>query len=128
MRLRCWKEPTIEALGIDPLKPRRQPRIGSINAAGPGEIAYSASSGDSESVIVLYHGGGLFSRYWGIRENRLPKNGRVSIGQTVGYVALSANGKETPLNWQVLMGGYDGPVEIKVPSLLELSTRLCDSK
>jgi murein DD-endopeptidase MepM/ murein hydrolase activator NlpD len=49
-----------------------------------------------ESVVMLYHGGGLFTRYWGIRENRLPKNGRVSIGQTVGYVHLSANGKDLP--------------------------------
>lgn len=128
MRLRCWKTPTVEPLGIDPLKPRRHPRLGSLGAAGSGEIVYSGANDNGDYTVVLYHGGGLYTRYWGIRELKTPKSGRVNAGQTLGYVHLAPPRHDTPATWQALMSGVGGPGEVKTQALLELSSQLCDSK
>lgn len=128
MRLRCWRAPSIEPLGIDPLKPRRNPRLGSLSAVGPGEVVYSSPSSVAEKIIVLYHGGGLFSRYWGVRELRLPRNGRVITGQVIGNVHLAPARQVTKPHWQPLIGGVGGPGKVNPSVILDLSSRLCDSK
>ena len=131
IRLRCWKSPSVEPLPIDPLKPRRNPRLGSLSAAGPGEVVHTGSyvgANGNETAVVVYHGGGLFTRYWGLKELRIPKSNRLNAGQTIGYVHLAPPKQATRPNWQVLMGGVGGPGEIKAQALLELSSRLCDSK
>lgn len=128
MRLRCWRAPLVEPLAIDPLKPRRNQRLGKVSSAGPGEVVYTSPKEAGERVVVIYHGGGLFSRYWGIKDLKLPKDGRLTTGQTIGHVALAPPRQTTPVYWQPIMNGAGGPGEINREALLDLSSQLCDSK
>ena len=127
MRLRCWRQPVVEPLAIDPLRSRRNQRLGKISAAGPGEVVYTSPQSESEKTVVIYHGGGLFTRYWGIKELRLPKDGRVTTGQTIGHVPLAPPRQTTPPYWQAIMNGSGGHGDVNREDLLNLSSRLCDS-
>lgn len=127
MRLRCWRQPAVEPLAVDPLRPRRNQRLGKLTSAGPGEVVYSSPKSESEKTVVIYHGGGLYTRYWGFKELRLPKDGRVTTGQTIGHVPLAPPRQPTPVYWQAIMNGAGGPGEINRENLLDLSSRLCDS-
>jgi len=130
VRLRCWKEPTVEPLGIDPLKPRRHNfRLGSLPAVAGGEVLYTGpSENDGGLIVLVYHGGGLFTRYWGLKEVRVQKGSKISVGQTVGNVLLAPPRHETKPTWQPLLnvGGTTAPVN--PASVLALTSQLCDSK
>lgn len=127
-RLRCWKEPTVEIPGIDPLKPRKHLRLGNLSASAQGEVVYSGPSEGEDSVVILYHGGGFFSRYWNLKETRVQKGAKVSVGQTVGMVPLNSIKRETRPTWQVFSNQFGFPGEINPQKLLALSSQLCDSK
>lgn len=129
VRIRCWREPVVEPIGVDPLKPRRHQRLGSLAAAGQGEVVFAGSIAQGESTVLLYHGGGLFTRYYGLKELRVQKGSRVVTGQIVGHVPLNtAKNQPTKATWQPLMNvtGRLGPLNPQ--SLLALSSQLCDSK
>lgn len=133
VRMRCWKEPVIEAAGVDPLKPRRHLRMGILNAVGQGEVLFSgpttsAGSVPGESEVIVYHGGGLFTRYWGLKETRVQRGAKVTTGQAVGYIPLGPPRKETQASWQAIMNITGHPSVVNRASLLALSSRLCDSK
>jgi hypothetical protein len=128
IRMRCWKEPVVEPVGVDPLKPRRHLRMGSLPAVGQGEVLFAGPIATGESLVVVYHGGGLFTRYWGLKETRVQKGAKVTTGQTIGYIPLAPPKKETHATWQAVMNITGTPGEVSRPSLLALSSRLCDSK
>ncbi len=133
IRLRCWKEPVVDAIGVDPLKPRKHARLATLSAAGSGEVVYAGPSSNGEAAeVLLYHGGGLFTRYWDLKEARVQKGSKVGAGHTVGHVLLAPTNKETPARWQVFMNVGGVPInpqgEINPQSVLALSSQLCDSK
>lgn len=128
VRMRCWKSPSVEPVGVDPLKPKRNQRLGTLTAVGQGEVLFSGPISNGENLVLVYHGGGLFTRYWGLKETRVNKGTKVTAGQTVGYIPLAPPRKETHATWQALMNVTGHASEVSRPSLLALSTRLCDSK
>jgi hypothetical protein len=133
IRLRCWKEPIIDPIGVDPLRPRRHARLATLSAAGSGEVVYAGPSANGEaSEVLLYHGGGLFSRYWDLKETRVQKGSKVGIGHTVGHVLLAPANHVTHARWQVFMKVGGAPInpqsELNPQSVLALSAQLCDSK
>lgn len=129
LRLRCWKEPSVEAVGIDPLKPRRHVHYGTMPAVGGGEVVFvGPSESEGNSDVLVYHGGGLFTRYWALKEVRVQKGSKVTAGQTIGHVQLAPPKHVTHPTWQPLMNVAGSIGEINPQSVLALSSRLCDSK
>ena len=128
VKLRCWKTPAVVPLGVDPLRARSKPRLATLNAAGSGEVAHVSPNGASESVVLLYHGGGVYTRYWGLKETRLRLGEKVSAGQNLGYVALAMNKPANAPPPAAQWSAHFGTSELNTPSLLGLSSRLCDSK
>lgn len=129
VRMRCWKEPTVEAIGIDPLKPRRHIRLGSLPAVGGGEVVYAGpAENDDGSIVLVYHGGGLFTRYWGLKEVRVQKGVKVSAGQTIGNVLLAPPHHDTKATWQPLLNVGGSTAAVNPSSALQLSSQLCDLK
>jgi hypothetical protein len=139
-RLRCWKEPHVDPLAVDLIK-RRRLHMGSIQTAGQGEVVLvTPLDGPSgpEFSLLIYHGGGLFTRYWNLVELRVRKGTKVNTGQIIGNVALAQplnlrKGKQerlTPATWAPVMGGANGlaPAIVNAQSLLAVSSQLCDSK
>jgi len=133
LRLRCWKEPIVTPIGVDPLKPRRHARLATLSSAGSGEVVYAGPSANGEtSEVLLYHGGGLFSRYWDLKEVRAQKGSKVGAGHTVGHILLAPANQITHGRWQIFMNIGGAPInpqnEVNPQSVLALSAQLCDSK
>lgn len=124
-KLSCWKEPVQRILEnpVIGIRPRGfSPRVASVNAAGPGEVVYITKS--MPRTLVIYHGGGLFSRYTNLADFRLRKGDRVRAGQVIATMAGGTLKNPTAIEWQAIHYGN----VINHESLMALSSRLCGTK
>ncbi|MES2963527.1 MAG: M23 family metallopeptidase [Bdellovibrionota bacterium] len=122
----CWSEPKTNVL---PQKGTRDWRklpvqYANLTAMAPGEVVkVEALKGGSKNIVV-YHGGGLFTRYLELRDSLVRKGDKVLAGQEVGMLSLGT--WKTPIKprWDIFLG----TTELNPPDFLSLSTQLCDSK
>jgi hypothetical protein len=122
----CWSEPKTNVL---PQKGTRDWRklpvqYANLTAMAPGEVVkVEALKGGAKNVVV-YHGGGLFTRYLELRESLVRKGDKILAGQEIGMLSLGT--WKTPIKprWDI----YLGTTELNPPNFLALSTQLCDSK
>jgi hypothetical protein len=130
----CWKSPEVKEL--DPsLQPvhrghrSRLIRLATMSNGGPGEVVQTASMtpGSPEKSVLIYHGGGLYSRYSDLKELRVRKGDKIQAGQVLGIInKVSTTGARKSLNgapWSL----YLSKTELNPEGFLELSSQLCGS-
>lgn len=122
----CWSEPKTNVL---PQKPNRDYRrlpvqYANLTAMAPGEVVKIDSLKGGAKNVVVYHGGGLFSRYLELRETLVRKGEKVQGGQELGMLSLGTWRTPIKPRWDI----YLGTTELNPQNFLALSTQLCDSK
>ena len=122
----CWKQPSLEELPVSLIRTGRRPppRMASLSAAGPGEVSQVTSPVQGEKTILVYHGGGLYSRYYGIRDTKVRKGDRITAGQLIATTEAGNWKKPATARWDVFMN----QTELNRPSFLALSSQLCETK
>ena len=121
----CWSTPKTELL---PEKPSRKPhhlpiRFATLTAAGSGEVVKIDSNPIGKNLTV-YHGGGLYTRYFELKEAHVKKGDRIEAGQDIGMISVGTWRHPIKGKWDIHLGATD----INLPSFLALSAELCDSK
>ena len=123
----CWKEPSLETLP-PPVTSRHgrhaPPRTATLSGAGNGEVEQVSAPTLGEKTLVIYHGGGLYSRYYGVRDSKVRKGDRVTAGQLIATADAGTIRRPASARWDL----YLGQTEINRANFLALSSRLCDSK
>lgn len=122
----CWKEPSLEPLPAPIVRRGRHApaRSATLTAAGPGEVTQVSAPALGEKTVVVYHGGGLYSRYYGVKDAKVRKGDRVAPGQAIATADAGTWRRPASAHWDL----YLGQTEINRSSFLALSSRLCDSK
>ncbi|MEK7357607.1 MAG: M23 family metallopeptidase [Bdellovibrionota bacterium] len=122
----CWSEPKTNVL---PQKATRDWRhlpvqFANLTSMGPGEVVKVEALKGGGKNLVIYHGGGLYSRYLELKETLVRKGDKILSGQELGMLSLGT--WKTPIKprWDI----YLGTTEINPSNFLSLSTQLCDSK
>lgn len=123
----CWTEPKTNVLPEKPNRDRRRLPVqyANLTSMAAGEVVKVESIKTSGSKnVVVYHGGGLFSRYLDLKETLVRKGDKIQTGQEVGMLSLGT--WRTPLKprWDI----YLGSTELNPQNFLALSSQLCDSK
>jgi murein DD-endopeptidase MepM/ murein hydrolase activator NlpD len=126
--LACWTVPQTKAIEDIPLMIRRRGlnkiKVAAVGVVGPGEVALISGSGTEKSVLV-YHGGGLYTRYMELAEVNVKKGDRVRAGARIGAMPMALAGrKPASVTWKAWLG----KTPVNPQSLLEQSSRLCGSK
>ncbi len=121
----CWKEPALEELPAPIVHHGHHAptRSATLSAAGSGEVM-QITPGVGEKTVVVYHGGGLYSRYYGVREAKVRKGDRVTAGQAIATTDAGSWRKPATARWDLFLG----PTQLNRSSFLALSSQLCDSK
>jgi hypothetical protein len=122
----CWKQPALEELPPPPARPGRRPppRQAALTAAGPGEVIQVTSPVQGERTVLVYHGGGLYSRYYGIREVKARKGDRVSAGTQIAITDAGNWKKPATARWDLFLN----QTELNRSNFLALSSQLCETK
>lgn len=81
----------------------------SARAAGAGRIVEAVSRSDYGNMIVLDHGGGVYTRYAHLARfsSGVRKGASVQMGQTLGPIGKSGASTIVHLHYEVLTGDYD---------------------
>jgi hypothetical protein len=93
-------------------------------APSPAPKAATASGAASAGVktLLIYHGGGVYSRLGPLRELVARGGERLAAGQVVGYAGSGDRGDRAPLaRWDVLWKGKP----VNAVAFLDLSRQLC---
>lgn len=86
----------------------RAPRGTSIYAVMDGTVAANYYDSSKGYVIVLYHGGGIYTLCYHMNEkSSLTVGTKVSQGQVIGYVGATGSATGYHLHFAVGIGGYD---------------------
>ncbi len=122
----CWKEPALEELPLQLARNGRHPptRQASLTAAGQGEVLQVSAPFQGEKTLLVYHGGGLYSRYYGVRETKVRKGDRVTAGMPIATTEAGNWRKPATARWDL----YLNQTELNRANFLALSSQLCDSK
>lgn len=122
----CWKQPALEDLPPPPARPGRRPppKQAALTAAGPGEVIQVTSPVQGERTVLIYHGGGLYSRYYGVRDSKMHKGDRVSAGQAIATTEAGNWKKPATARWDLFLNR----TELNRSSFLALSQQLCETK
>ena len=122
----CWKQPALEELPPPIVRSGRrpQPRQAALTAAGPGEVIQVTSPVQGERTVLIYHGGGLYSRYYGVRDTKIRKGDRVQAGAQIATTDAGNWKKPATARWDLFLN----QTELNRSSFLALSSRLCETK
>jgi hypothetical protein len=122
----CWKEPALEELPIQMGRNGRRPppRQASLTAAGQGEVIQVSAPLLGEKTVLVYHGGGLYSRYYGVRETKVRKGDRITAGMTIATTEAGTWRKPATARWDL----YLNQTELNRANFLALSSQLCETK
>lgn len=140
--LACWRVPISPenlAAATAPPRPARRPiqRLRGapqpktsfpIAAAGPGEVVFAAEmksveTGMASRTVLVYHGGGFYSRYRNMKDLKVRKGDRINAGQELGSIASVrvAGSGGGPFQWDIRWGES----AVAPAPFLALSSRLC---
>lgn len=129
-KVSCWKEPELKFQAPPPAmyarrRPLKRHPTYTVTSAAPGVVVYIGEGKPQEKTVVVYHGGGVFSRYKNLKDFRVRKGDKVKPGEELGVVTFAtkkeADGAEA--EWEVLWG----QTPVTPPSFLALSSQLCGS-
>lgn len=122
----CWKEPSLDVLPVQLNRNGRRPppRQASLTAAGQGEVLQVSAPFQGEKTVLVYHGGGLYTRYYGIRDTKVRKGDRVAAGMPIATTEAGSWRKPATARWDL----YLNQTELNRANFLALSSQLCDSK
>ena len=124
----CWQAPVLEEIPQLGIRQGRRPgpRMATLSAAGSGEVVQIGITNGtgSEKSVILYHGGGVYTRYHGVKDYRVRRGDRVQAGQAIAVVEAGNAKKPATPRWDLHMGD----TELNRESFLALSSQLCDSK
>jgi len=136
--LACWRAPiSPENLAAASAPPRPVRRLKGapppktsfpVAAAGPGEVVFAAEmknveTGVASRTILVYHGGGFYSRYRNMKDLKVRKGDRINAGQELGSIAsLRTAGSGGPFQWDIRWGTS----AVASAPFLALSSRLCN--
>ncbi len=122
----CWKEPALNAMPAVIAKHGHKPppRSATLSAAGNGEVVQILNPAPGEKALVVYHGGGLYSRYFGIRDTKFRKGDRITAGQAIATADPGTWKKPANTRWDL----YLNQTELNRAGFLALSTQLCETK
>jgi hypothetical protein len=85
----CWSAPILN------------PTPGlALRAHGPGETVMAQETAGFGKSVVIYHGGGIFTRYMHLREIQTHVGEKIGEGQIIGF-AGSAHRQVNPTFWEV---------------------------
>ena len=122
----CWTEPKTIKI---PQKPNRDwhhlpVEYANLTSMAAGEVVRVEGLKGGAKNIVVYHGGGLFSRYLELKDVLVRKGDKIQAGQELGMMSLGTWRTPIKPRWDIWLG----MTEINPPSFLALSSQLCDSK
>jgi Peptidase family M23 len=124
----CWQNPVLEEIPQLGVRQGRRPgpRMATLSAAGSGEVVQIGITNGvgTEKSVVIYHGGGVFSRYHGVKDYRVRRGDRIQAGQAIAVVDAGTVKKPAAPRWDLHLGD----TELNRESFLALSSQLCDSK
>jgi len=122
----CWKQPSLEEMPPPPWRPgrRQPPRQAALTAAGQGEVVQVTSPVQGERTVLVYHGGGLYSRYYGLRDSKVRKGDRITAGQQIATTEAGNWKKPATARWDLFLN----QTELNRSSFLALSSQLCETK
>lgn len=128
MSLACWKEPSIVKLDSQApnlIRRRRQiATLAALTAPAPGEVVALQTDESNRRSLVLYHGGGLFTRYTNLKDFRVRRGEKIVPGQPIAVLDHFSRKERAVPEWEI----YWGSTQISPENLLVLSSQLCDSK
>jgi hypothetical protein len=122
----CWKQPALEELPAPPARSGRRPppRQAALTAAGPGEVMQVTSPVQGERTLLIYHGGGLYTRYYGVRDSKIRKGDRVQAGTQIAVTDAGNWKKPATARWDLFLN----QTELNRSNFLALSSQLCETK
>jgi hypothetical protein len=132
----CFQNPQLNkyepvqpaAMVARPHKHRAFTQMFALTAAGAGEVVYAGdviSSVDktADKGLVVYHGGGFYTRYFGLKELKVRQGQKVKAGQDIGFTSTNSHKVIPNPEWDVLWG----ETPVTSPAFLALSSQLCGS-
>lgn len=128
-KLACWKTPEMKFQEPPPTLPGRKPikrrPTYTVTSAGPGEVVFAGDGLPQEKVLVIHHGGGVFTRYLNLKDFRVRKGQKVKPGQELGSMVFASQKEASHAEpqWEVRWG----TTSVTPPSFLALSSQLCGS-
>jgi hypothetical protein len=123
----CWKEPSLVELPAQPGRNGRRPppRQAALTVAGQGEVLQvTAPALGADKTVLVYHGGGLYSRYYGIRDSKVRKGDRISAGQQIATTEAGNWRRPASARWDL----YLNQTELNRSNFLALSSQICETK
>lgn len=119
----CWREPKTTEVTTPARKHRgRISRVATVTSAAPGEVVFVSAANIAEKTVVLYHGGGLFTRYKGLKDTRL-QTGQMVKEEMIGLISLDRQSIASA-DWDIIWEKS----EINPQNFLALSAQICGSK
>ncbi len=84
---------------------------GTIYSAAPGRILEAGPANGYGNMIVIAHGGGVFTRYGHLASfaSGIVAGQRIGFGQPIGLMGRSGNATAIHLHFEILTGYYDTP-------------------
>lgn len=122
----CWKEPALQELPAAVARHghRPPPRAAVLTAAGTGEVTQVVQQAPGEKSIIVYHGGGLYTRYYGVKDSKVRKGDRITAGLAIATAEAGTIRKPASARWDLFLN----KTELNRASFLALSSQLCDLK
>ena len=122
----CWQMPLLSAVSAEfgrmhPWVESRAPVGTQVKASGPGQVEFAGELLAPGKTEIIYHGGGLFSRYLHLGELTVGPGDRVSGGQQVGLSGATGQTEYPLARWDVYWKGK----AINPIAFLDLSRQIC---
>ena len=103
--------------GVDLRAPTGTP----IKAVGAGELDMAEELLIPGKMAMVYHGGGIFTRYMHMSSFLSRQGEKITGGQTLGYSGATGRAEGPHLHWEILWKGK----ALNPTAFLDLSRQLC---
>ena len=136
IKVACWEAPLRSTIASEFGAPRavasgeHYPHAGvdlkatfgsPLKAPGPGSVTMAEELAATGKMILLYHGGGLFTRYMRLSEIVSKPGDEVGSGQVLGFSGNGPASEGSNVHWEAIWKGK----AINPIALLDLSRQLC---
>jgi murein DD-endopeptidase MepM/ murein hydrolase activator NlpD len=77
-----------------------------VRASGPGKVVIAQDLYYSGNIVILDHGGGLFTLYAHLSELRVAEGDAIAAGQTIGLSGSTGRVTGPHLHWGAKIGNH----------------------
>ncbi len=95
-----------------------------VLAAADGQVVYKGESPLTGNIIILNHGGGIYSEYMHLSKFDVAAGAQVKRGETIGLSGATGRVEAPHLHWELSWQG----IPLNPIRFLQASAQTCDQE